>query len=226
MCADYSRAGGLLPSMYELGEIIFPGCRLPALVVEVMREESLTDAPNVKIPTCLVVWFELFAWLYRHETLEGTFGRVLEQVRRVAKLTASETSIHNARQRVGDKVFRGLFRKLATSLPSSATFHGLRVLAIDGSRWTIRDTDALVGEFFRAKNHLGDSGRPQFQMLALVSVYDRIIRSIRIYKKLTDEHRALFDFLDELGPTDLIEMDKGFPPQRQNSVAQRAAGGL
>lgn len=87
----------------------------------------------------------------------------------------SDPAIYQTRDRLGWAPMRWLRKQVIAplaqpALDPSAFYHGLRILAIDGTTFTVADTKDNDKTFGRANNHKGTSGYPLIRMVALCEV--------------------------------------------------------
>lgn len=87
----------------------------------------------------------------------------------------SDSAVYQARARLGWAPLRWLCRRVARCLAESdrdvtAFYKGLRLLALDGTTFTVADTPANDQCFGRAKNQNGSSGYPLLRVVALAEV--------------------------------------------------------
>jgi hypothetical protein len=87
----------------------------------------------------------------------------------------TESALYRARRRLGWKPLRWLRRHVLRPLAARTTdpdafYQGLRLLALDGSTFTVADTPANERTFCRARNQHGGGGYPLARIVALCEV--------------------------------------------------------
>jgi len=127
------------------------------------------------------------------------------------------TSIAQARDRLGFDVVRALFRRFAAFLAGRLAkldrWHGLVVVAIDGTMFDVPDTPANVSAFGRPGGRNGSGGFPKLRLVALVSTVSHFVLGCVVGPckgKGTGEKTLAPNLLAVLRPNWLLLMDKGF----------------
>ena len=87
----------------------------------------------------------------------------------------TESALYRARQRLGWAPLRWLRRRVVCALADRARdryafYHGWRLLALDGTTFTLADTPANERTFGRARNQHGQGGYPLARLVALCAV--------------------------------------------------------
>jgi len=199
----------------ELAERMFPGVRLALYAGRALKEAGVEDKPQARISSLLTLLTCLGTVLYRELPIESVFLTVIGLLPDGPRLLESEVvhkkSIQAARARLGYAALILLFESLAQAIPVRFDFCGLIPIAMDGSVWSIYDSDENAGEWNRPQSQYGDGSYPQFRMMSLVTTFDLVIRAVRLYPVNTDEHRAALDLIESLTDRHLLLLDRGIP---------------
>lgn len=156
--------------------------------------------------------------LYRSLAIPNVFAVLLDALRDLIPglpyRPASDGSICDARYRLGHLPLKLLFEARAAVMATPPTFHGLRVWAIDGVRFLIPDTPENEKEFGRPKPGRGHTAYPVALVVALVDVFQHLLRAVDIGPHDRAESAAVPDLVAHLGQQDLVLMDRYFPSAR------------
>jgi len=168
------------------------------------------------LPAALVVYFVIALSLFRAYAHREVLRCVLDGLRTLSGMSgarvpiATKGPISRARTRLGSAVLATLcqqvLRPLATPQTRGAWFHGLRVLALDGTTLSVPDTADNRATF----GLHGLSAFPLVRLVALVEVGTHaIIRAAFAACQVAE--RTLADrLLPALGPGMLVLEDRGF----------------
>jgi hypothetical protein len=144
-------------------------------VGEVLRE---TDRDN---PRACVLSHEVTTWvlLAMGVLTDLSIRSVYQHARRLhaGDTIPTRSALCQARQRLGIAPLRALFHRVVRPLTDDqtpgATFGGLRLMAIDGTKLDIPDTPANEAAFGRPRGGRGDGAFPQVHKLSLVELGSR-----------------------------------------------------
>jgi len=122
--------------------------------------------PAYLVLSTLVAWF-----FYAPAKLPFIVGWLCRQPKRLP----SDSALYQARARLGWGPLRWLCRRVLRPLADpardpSAFYDGWRLLAVDGTTFTVADTPANERTFGRAGNQHGGSGYPLMRLVALCEV--------------------------------------------------------
>ena len=160
---------------------------LPArLLKEAVSSTSRVRRRDRVLPAHLVLG-SLVAWFfYAGARLPFIAGWLCRRPRDLP----SDSAVYQARDRLGWAPIRWLCQRVLRPLAEaardpSAFYDGRRLLAIDGTTFTVADTPSNVWTFGRANNQNGPSGYPLIRMVALCEVgthalIDRIARGFAV----------------------------------------------
>jgi len=191
--------------------------------VETVLEKTGKQGKRKRALTApVVLTFVVFMSLYRSEGMKNVLKTLLDMMRQIAPdlslVAVTPEAICHRRKILGIDPLAMLFNDLAAEIRPLASFHGLRTSGYDGVRFTVPDTPANVKAFGRPKSHRGEPAFPQMLAVALVDTRTRQVRDIAM-GRCTDSERALArQFIQHLGPQDLVVKDRGC-----TSVGQFAA---
>lgn len=161
----------------------------------------------------LVFWLVLAMGLLRSLSIPNVFARLMEAWRRVVRglplRPVTDGALAHARHRLGVAPVRHLFESLGAEVDPEPSFHGRRVWAMDGTVLTVADTASNEAAFGR---HVASSGRsafPQLRLVTLASALTHEVRAARWCRYDVSEMRAARPLLREMGPGDLLLLDRG-----------------
>lgn len=163
----------------------------------------------------LVIWLVVAMALHRNLAIPNVFRRLLHMLKPIepglGRNPVTEEALYHARERLGARPLKLLFGAAVKHCltPVSATFHGLREFAIDGSEFTVPDTPANEAVFGRHRSQRGDGAYPQMRGVFLTAIAKRQIQDACLMPCSTGEQAALTYLLRELGPGDLVLIDRG-----------------
>jgi hypothetical protein len=124
-----------------------------------------------------------------------------------------KAAFHRARQKIPVKVFQILFAEAVAYAHSLArqqdklTWNGFRVYAIDGTKKNLPASDEL-SDFFEAPHH---AHFPQMITGVLFDVLAKLPLNYMRAPFNTPERDMALELLQELGPGDLLLLDRGYP---------------
>ncbi len=131
----------------------------------------------------------------------------------------AKSSLFRARQRLGSEPLRVLFATTAKPMGTEATpgcfWHGLRLLAVDGTCWDVADSVANEAAFGRPGNSRGHdkSSFPQVRMACLIEVGTHLVLDAELAGCRT-------------GEVTLCLLDLPFSDHRSAPAADRRGGGV
>lgn len=164
---------------------LFPKRRLRDAVAVRRRTTRERKMPLYLLLSVLISWF-----LKPNSGLAGVVGWLVPRRKRIP----TDGPLYRARQNLGWAPLRWLrkhFLKPLASLGSDpyAFYQGLRLLAIDGTTFTVADTPANARTFGRANNQHGPGGYPLARAVALCEVGTHALLAwcIRSYRRSEGE---------------------------------------
>lgn len=142
---------------------------------EKRRERLLPDHVVVYFVILMGLFVDL-SYLVVMEKLGGVLNWLNIGTDKLNEL--SEPAIVQARQRVGPEPLRELFRlfakPIATQETPGAYFHGMRVVAIDGTTFIVGDSEKNSAAYGRPVNQNGAAGMPQLRCVAVIEYATRL----------------------------------------------------
>lgn len=162
----------------------------------------------------LVLWLIVALSLYRNDSIVNVFERLMAWVKerepRLCRGMVTGEAICHARERLGALPLKLFYRETVKRWkPVKSIFYGFRVLGIDGSEFTVPDTKANVRVFGRHKNDRAPAAYPQLRGVFLVDVAARRIADCSFLPCSSSETAALRFLTKNLGPGDLLALDRG-----------------
>ncbi len=179
------------------------------------------DRHGVKLPVRLVIAVACSLALFRDCSVRAVLDLVASVVGAPARWQGSvpvATSISEAFDRVGWKVVRAISRAYSRWLRVRVddlveTWHGFRVVALDGTAWRTPDSKANAAEFGRPGSRRGPGGFPQIRCVALVETLTHLVLASAwgpCRGPGSGELSLADSLVDDLGEGFLLLMDRGF----------------
>jgi hypothetical protein len=121
-----------------------------------------------------------------------------------------------ARQKVKASVVKELMYKTVEAFDNKYgndyLWHGLRLLAVDGTKYTLPASDELIKKFGQQKCGIDKTAHyPQATVTVLFNVRSRIAHEVSINKVDSSEREELKQVCKSLNEKDLIIADRGYP---------------
>lgn len=188
-------------------------------VAEALDDTERWHQRECSLKAPLVVWLVLAGALYRAKSWASILTMLLSQYRihhpelSLNEVT-SEAACH-ARGRLGFEPVAAVFRRLSEDIRGVASFHGLRVWAVDGTFFTIADTQKNEAVFGRIVASRGSTGYPQVHATTLMDTITHEVKGVVLGRSdKTDERSDAVELIDEhLCKGDLLLMDCGVSAQ-------------
>lgn len=144
------------------------------------------------------------------QEVDGFFGRLFQISEEVRQVTASAFS--QCRDKISFKAFEKVFEDLTICFYDNyqyKKYYGFRLLAIDGSVYTVPKTDELIKEF--GSNVLSKSGKwIKAQVSFTTDVLNNICVAATIDKYKQSEQAQAETMLKKLGDKNLLIFDRGY----------------
>lgn len=123
----------------------------------------------------------------------------------------SASAFCQARAKISPELLRAMLARMAAeferAFPKACRWHGLRVFAVDGSKFDLQRGDELQRVFGRPENGYS----PQATVSTLVNVCSGVALEARIAPFASCERKLLLQHLDTLKPGDVLILDRGYP---------------
>ncbi|GAA3305820.1 IS4 family transposase [Streptomyces cinereospinus] len=179
------------------------------------------------LPSRVVVYMVLAACLFPETGYPGVWRKLTGALAGLPVVAPSASALAQARRRVGSKPVRWLFDLLrgpvATGHGPGACWHGLLVVALDGTVLTVPDTPAVMTRFTKQAGNHGGTGYPQVRLLALVACGTRTLIDAVFGPTTAGETTYAPRLLPSLRPGMILLADRNFGAQKL--VADSAATG-
>lgn len=197
---DFNRLGELLP--VEWIEAALVAC-------------GKASVRKRRLPAEQVVWLVIALALYRRlpvKEIVDTLDLALPELNERCITTSATTQ---ARQRLGAQPLRWLFEATAMRWieqdEARFQFHGLSVLAMDGTTLRLADSEANRAHF-GAQNYPNNkvASYPQARGVTLIMLATQIIRDARFGPYKTSEVTFAHELLTSVPPNSLTVIDRGF----------------
>jgi Insertion element 4 transposase N-terminal/Transposase DDE domain len=202
----------------EMGRILDRLAALEKAISPTDVRQALIDTGRINLRACkltheVMMWIVLAMGIFT----DSPIRQVFKQARRLrdAADTPCRSALCVARQRLGVEPVRRLFertvRPLATLETPGAFYHGLRLVAVDGTLEDVPDTSANDAAFGRpTSGKRGDGAFPQVRKLSLVEVGTHVEFAICTGSYRTAEKTLFPQLLPHLQPGMLLLCDRGF----------------
>ena len=188
---------------------------LRALGEDVLAETGRGNKRACPLKPLIVIWLVVAMALYRNLSIPNVFRRLLHWVKevepRLGRHPVTPEALCHARQRLRARPLKLLFRATVERClgPVLATFHGLREWVLDGSEFTVADTPANEAVFGRHYSQRGEGAYPQMRGVFLTAIATHQIYDACFMPCSSGEQAALPYLLRNLGPEDLVLIDRG-----------------
>jgi hypothetical protein len=202
----------------EMGRVLDRLAALEKAISPMDVRQALIDTGRINLRACkltheVMMWVVLAMGIFTDIPIRQVF----KQTRRLrdAEDTPCRSALCVARQRLGVEPVRQLFertvRPLATLETPGAFYHGLRLVAVDGTLENVPDTSANDAAFGRpTSGKRGDGAFPQVRKLSLVEVGTHIEFALCTGSYETAEKTLFPQLLSHLQPGMLLLCDRGF----------------
>ncbi|HEV3256025.1 MAG TPA: IS4 family transposase [Gemmataceae bacterium] len=144
----------------------------PPLVQQVLVETGRVNPRACCLTHEVTCWVVLAMGLFTDRPLEKVFQACRSL--HAQEVTPRRSSLCEARQRLGAEPIRQLYhrvvRLLATPETPGAFYHGLRLMALDGTVFDVPDFPATAAAFGRPTGGRGDGAFPQVRKVSLLEV--------------------------------------------------------
>ncbi|MFJ5157517.1 IS4 family transposase [Streptomyces sp. NPDC088353] len=200
----------------------------PQLVDSVLEETGAREHRVRLLPARVMVYFVLALTFFENSSYRAVWGKLTASLDGIstARPWPAASSLSRARCRLGSAPLHRLFEILAgpvaTRAQSGSFFHGLRVVAVDGTTLSIPDEKAVTRHYPKHGGERLEFGYPLLRLVALVECGTRALVGASFGPDTTGElgyaHRLLphlnasmmlladayydaFDFLDAVTGT-------------------------
>jgi hypothetical protein len=206
---------------------------VPAQTVnEVLDAHGRNSQRLRSFPAVVGVYFSIALSLYPEAAYEDVFATLSQGLAWASGAAPppriSKVSISLARTKIGSAPLRDLVQRCCVPMADEhahpmAFYRGLRVVAIDGSRFELPDTPDNVKEFGRPGSRTGVAGYPQASCVLLAECATHAILAANLGPYRTSEWEICQPLLASLRAGMLCLADRGF--NGYEHWAQAAASG-
>ncbi len=134
----------------------------PQLVDAVLEETGSRERRVRLLPARVVVYFVLALAFFERSSYQAVWDKLCAGLRGTAVARPCASSLSRARRRVGSAPLRRLFEVLAGPVAARAQagsfWHGLRVVAVDGTTLSIPDEKAVTWRFPKHRGQVLEFG--------------------------------------------------------------------
>jgi len=218
-----ARTRKTLPTKIDIAHLISAGvlasvCPRP-LIEEVLKQTGKASQRTRLLPAPAVVYYVMALALWREAPLEEVLRVVCEGLHWLdptqPSVQASKSAISQARTRLGPEVMRLLAQRVLTPIAKPTTpgawFHGLRIMAVDGSVFDVADEKANAEFFGYHTAARGETAFPQLRLLGLVECGTHAVAAAAVAPYHTHERTLAASLLPQaLKPGMLVLADRGF----------------
>lgn len=184
-------------------------------VVQALHDTHCFDTRACRLTREVTFWVVLAMGLLTTLPIRQVFKAARRL--RPGEVTPHRSSLCVARQRLGLAPVRRLFeqtvRLLATLQTPGAFFHGLRLMALDGTILSVPDSEANAQAFGYPNGSRGQGARPQIRKLSLVEVgtHSEVAIAVKgIKENGSGEQSMARSLLRHLRAGMLLVWDRGF----------------
>lgn len=168
-----------------------------------------------RLPAQQVVWLVIALALYRHKSVKDIVDSLDLAMPGLSNRCITSSATTQARQRIGAEPIKWLFENAAAQWISQDQdqflFHGLSLLAMDGTTLRLADS-AANRDYFGAQNYAQEkvASYPQARGVTLMMVATQLIRDARFGPYKTSETTYAHDLLASVPDDSLTIIDRGF----------------
>ena len=184
------------------------------LVERVISENGRQNKRACPLRPRLVLWLVIAMSLYRDCSIINVFERLVAGVKdkepKLFRGTVTQEALGKARGRLGFLPLMHLHEQFVKDWkPVPETFYGLRVVGIDGSEFTVPDTEDNEEIYGRHQSDRGPAAYPSVRGLFEVDVASHRISKCCFFPCTLHESTPLRPLMKTLGSGDLLLMDRG-----------------
>ncbi|UOD28630.1 IS4 family transposase [Massilia violaceinigra] len=168
-----------------------------------------------RLPAQQVVWLVIALALYRHLSIKEILDDLDLAVPELEGVYVTASAVCQARQRLGAEPLRWLFECSAQAWHqedhSAYLFHGMSLLAMDGTTLRLADSEANRTHFGAQKYAAGRvANHPQAKGVTLTAVPPHLILDARFGPYATSEAAFAKDLIGSIPDSSLTIFDSGF----------------
>lgn len=191
----------------------------PEMVNQKLNEHGVNSKRIRGFPAICVTYYCMALSLYPEAAYEDVFAVVAQGLSWMqggqAVPTITKSSISAGRTKVGSAPLRALLASACVALADEskqphAFYAGLRLVAIDGSKFEVPDEEANAKEFGYPGSRIGHAAYPQAHCAVLIECATHAIVGANIGAYKTCEWDIFKPLLSHMGPGMLCMADRGF----------------
>src|SRR3954470_18436169 len=195
-----------LPYVRGLYQLI-PEHRLAAILTRTARASERRRC----LPADSVIWLVIAMALFAADSIPKAWRRLHPSRDRPEP---TDSAFSQARRRLGVAPLRRLFletaRPMSTHQTVGASYHGWRLMGLDGTTLDLPDTPENARTFGRPATGRAVGAFPQVRLLALCELGTHAVCGLAIKPLCHGEPSMVAPLLDQLGPGMLLIWDRGF----------------
>ncbi len=184
----------------------------PAVMEQALLETGRDGQRACRLSHRVMLWIVLAMGVLTDLPIRSVFKHARRM--RAGDRTPSRSNLCEARQRLGvapvKRVFDLVVQPLATPQTPGAFYHGLRLVAIDGTVLDVPDTPANEARFGRSSNGYGDGAFPQVRKVSLVELGTHVELAMVMGGYRDREQNLVKGLWDHIPPDSLLLEDRGF----------------
>lgn len=185
------------------------------LIDQILTEQRRHERRRRKLPASLTLLLCVALALFAHESIPAVYRQLVAGLRWLwpQVLGVTPGALCQARYRLGAHPVVALFHAIAQPLTTPATpeafYHGLHLVAVDGSKLDVPDTPANVRAFGRTGVVQGQAPWPQALVVGLYECASHALLDVGVWPVRGNEHAAAQRLLRRLPPASLLLYDAG-----------------
>jgi len=173
-----------------------------------------------------MVYFTLGLALWSTDSYEDVLDNLTAGVPELAGATVDRSSLHNAREKLGQEAMCEVFARVAADPVAGpgtvgARWRGRLVLAVDGFVVDVRDSGANRAAFGAPTGAQPRANYPQAKVVTLAECGTHGLRAAAIGGYLTPERELAEQVIDAADAGDVVLFDAGFPSVRLFQLAAK-----
>ncbi|GAA3306931.1 IS4 family transposase [Streptomyces cinereospinus] len=188
------------------------------MIDESLRETGTVQSRLRDLPSRVVVYLLLAACLFPETGYLGVWRKLTGALAGLPVAAPSASALAQARRRIGSKPLQWLFDLLkgpaADGRAPGTRWHGLLVVALDGTIMTVPDSPAVLTRFTKQAGNHGGTGYPQVRLLALVACGTRTLIDAVFGPTTAGETTYAPRLLPSLRPGMILLADRNFAAQK------------
>ncbi|NUP52645.1 MAG: IS4 family transposase [Catenulispora sp.] len=171
-----------------------------------------------------MVYFTLGLALWAEDSYEDVLDNLTAGVPGLAGASVDKSSLHNAREKLGQAAMAEVFGRVAADPVAGADTVGARwrgrlVLAVDGFVVDVPEGEENRAVFGAPTGAQPRSGYPQAKVVTLAECGTHGLRAAAIGGYLSPERELAEEVIGAAGPGDVVLFDAGFPSVRLFQLA-------